>query len=48
MAKKKVAPKAKVTIAIGKAPMMIGEPMDYSKVPKKATVKGKGKKKSTC
>jgi hypothetical protein len=42
LAKKKVAPKAKVTIAIGKAPMMSGEPMDYSKMPKKA--KGKAKK----
>jgi hypothetical protein len=43
MAKKKVAQKTKVTIALGKAPMMMGEPMDYSKMPK---VKGKkgGKK----
>lgn len=37
--KKKATPKAKITIAIGKP--MTGEPMDYSKMPKKA--KGKGK-----
>lgn len=41
---KKKSPKAKVTIAISKAPMMTGEPMDYSKMPKKAA-KGKAKKK---
>ena len=41
MAKKKVAPKAKVTIALGKSPMMMGEPMDYNKMPKKAKKGGK-------
>lgn len=38
---KKPATKTKVTIAIGK-PMM-GEPMEYGKMPKKAMVKGKKK-----